>query len=155
MLERIAILLSLLLLSTPAMAKDSTTSNMMKQIEHLQKKHEVLATNIANANTPKYKAKDVAAPNILSAKKRKVTSPRVKLKSTHRHHIKPRRLSSSDKHHVIEDKSGEMKPNKNNVDLAKQVSKIAANSDDVSVALKNYRSSFDLISSAADQGGHR
>jgi len=155
MLKRIAIILSLLLLNLQAVARDSTTSDMMKQIEYLQKKHEVLATNIANANTPKYKAKDVEAPNTLSARKRKVSSPKVKLKSTHRYHIKPRRLTSSDKHHIMEDNSGNMKPNKNNVDLANQVSKIASNSDDVSIALKNLRSSFALISSAADPGGHR
>lgn len=154
MIRKIAVLVSLILLSLKANAADSTTKDMMKQIEYLQKKHEVLATNIANSNTPKYRAKDVEAPDFMMGKKRKVNSPRVKLRATNTKHIRPTR-AHSDKYNIINDNSGATKPNKNNVDLAKQVSKAAANSDEVSVALKNYKSSMDLIANAADPGGHR
>ena len=103
---------------------------------------------------PKAKAKDVEAPDFMMGKKRKVKAPRVKLRATNTKHIKPTR-AHSDKYNLINDNSGAMKPNKNNVDLAQQISKASSNSDEVSVALKNYKSSMDLIANAADPGGYR
>lgn len=154
MIKKIAVFLSLSLLCFKAVAADSTTKDMMKQIDYLQKKHEVLSTNIANSNTPEYRAKDIESPDFMMGKKRNVKSPRVKLRATNTKHIKPIR-THSDKYKVINDNSGAIKPNKNNVDLAQQVSKVASNNDEVSVALKNYKSSMDLIANAADPGGHR
>ena len=55
----------------------------------------------------------------------------------------------------MKDNSGAIKPNKNNVDLAKQIKKLAVNNDEAALALKNYRSAMDLISTAADPGGHK
>lgn len=154
MIKKIVVFLASTFLALSASGRDATTSNMMKQVDYLQKRHEVLAANIANSNTPKYKAKDVEAPEFMMKKNRKVKSPKVKLRSTNARHIRPTRTQSG-KYHLTNDNSGAMKPNKNNVDLAKQVSKIASNSDEVSVALKNYKSSMDLIANAADSGGHR
>lgn len=154
MIRKISMIFSLILLGISADAKDSTSSGIMKQVDYLQKKHEILASNIANANTPKYTAKDVEAPESISRNKRKVRAPRVKLKVTNAKHLKPVK-AYSDRYNIINDNSGEMKPNKNNVDLAKQVSKAAVNSDEVAIALKNYKSSMDLIANAADPGGHR
>lgn len=154
MIKKIVVFLASTLLAFSALGGDATTANIMKQVDYLQKKHEVLAANVANSNTPKYRAKDIEAPDFMLKKNRKVKSPRVKLRATNARHIKPNR-AQGDKYSLINDNSGAMKPNKNNVDLSKQVSKMASNSDEVSVALKNYKSSMDLIANAADPGGHR
>jgi|GEM_PF-781017 len=153
--KKFVLILSVLLPVFTPQARDATSADMIKQIDYLQKRHEVLASNIANVNTPKYKAKDVSAPDFSSSKKHKVYSPKTHLKVTNARHIKPTRLRSNGKYEVVSDNSGKLKPNKNNVDMAAQISKMASNSDDVSAALKNYRSAMDLISTASDQGARR
>lgn len=154
MLKKLSVLICLSFLAFPAFSRDQTNSDLIKQIDYLQQKHEVLATNVANSNSPKYRAKDLEAPDFMH-RKSKVKAPKMRMKITNNRHIKPNQALSSNKYKVLEDNSGAMKPNKNNVNLAKQVSKMAANSDEMSAALKHYRSNMDLISTASDQGGHR
>ena len=134
------------------LAKDITTEAITQQIDYLQKKHEVLAENIANVSTPKYITKDIEPPKSMSGKEHKVSRQKVRMALTNTRHINADNKASG-KYNLTLDKTSPMKPNKNNVDLAGQVGKIAVNSDKVSEALKNYRSSMELLGMASDAGG--
>lgn len=136
---------------------DKTTKSMIGQIDYLQNRHATLAENIANSSTPKYKAQELERPDFLDGKSKKVKISKVRIKTTNSKHIRPPKSLKKDKYELQNDNSGVMKPNKNNVDLSKQVQKLSSNSDEMNIALKNYKSAIDLISTAADPGtgGHR
>ncbi len=144
-----------MILPITILAKDKTTEALQKQIDYLQKKHEVLASNIANVSTPKYITKDIEQPDSLQGKKHKISVSRVNLKLTNAKHIRSGNQKDSGKYHTILDKTSPMKPNKNNVDLANQIGKMALNSDNTSEALKNYRSSMELLGMASDSGASK
>jgi len=142
----IAFLLIVILTPCRLMADDVTTSKLIKQVDYLQTRHEVLAQNVANVSTPKYTTQDLEKPEFLAPKQHKVKVPKVHMKVTNTHHLRGKHKNS--KYMVTLDKESPMKANKNNVDMAKQVTNIAQNSDEAAVALKNYRSAMDLINSA-------
>ena len=134
-----------------AVAEDSTTTKLLKQADYLQNRHEILAQNIANVSTPKYTAQDLEKPEFLEPKSHKVKVKPVRIRTTDPRHLAGK--NRSHKYAIVKDKSSPMKPNKNNVDIAKQVTNMAQNSDETSAALKNYRSAMDLISAASGTGG--
>ena len=134
-----------------ALAEDSTTAKLIKQVDYLQNRHEVLAQNIANVSTPKYTAQDLEKPEFLAPKSHKVRIPKVRMKTTDPHHLVGK--NKARKYSAVLDKTSPMKPNKNNVDITKQVTNIAQNGDETAAALKNYRSAMDLISAASGSGG--
>jgi flagellar basal body rod protein FlgB len=57
---------------------------------------------------------------------------KVGMNLTNNKHIKPNRNLRNGKYELVKDNSGAMKPNKNNVDLSKQVQKMGQNSDEMS-----------------------
>ena len=134
-----------------AMAEDSTTAKLLKQVDYLQNRHEILAQNIANVSTPKYTAQDLEKPEFLEPKSHKVKINRVRIRTTDPRHLVGK--NKSHKYAVVQDKKSPMKPNKNNVDITKQVTNMAQNGDETSSALKNYRSAMDLISVVSGTGG--
>jgi flagellar basal-body rod protein FlgB len=146
-----AIFLIFILLPITAFTQDVTTDAIAKEIDFLQKKHEVLAGNIANISTPKYITKDIEKPHHISDRKHKVKIPKVHMRLTNSKHIRASG-KDNDRFDIVLDKTSPIKPNKNNVDLATQVGKMAVNSDSTSEALKNYRSSMELLGMAADSG---
>jgi len=147
----IAFILVAISLPSIAMAVDATTEKLIKQADYLQHRHEVIAQNIANVSTPKYITQDVEKPEFLAPKQHKVKIKKVRMATTNPHHMAGR--SKNQKYSTTLDKTSPMKPNKNNVDLTKQVTNIAQNSDETAAALKNYRSAMDLISAASGTGG--
>ena len=130
-----------------SMGADETTSKLIKQVDYLQTRHEVLAQNVANVSTPKYTTQDLAKPEFLAPKQHKIKVPKVQMRVTNPHHLAGKQKNS--KYSTILDKESPMKPNKNNVDITKQVTNIAQNSDEAAAALKNYRSAMDLVNAAA------
>lgn len=147
-------LIIFILLPLRALSQDATTDAISKEIDFLQKKHEVLAGNIANVSTPKYTTKNIEKPDHISNKKHKIPVPKVRMKLTNAKHIEGS-VKGEGKYNIVLDKTSPMKPNKNNVDLASQVGKMAVNSDNTSEALKNYRSSMELLGMASDSGANK
>jgi len=145
------VIFSSLILPLIGMAEDSTTSTLLKQVDYLQNRHEVLAQNIANVSTPKYIAQDLEKPEFLDPKSHKVKINRVRIRTTDPRHLLGQ--NKSRKYAIVQDKTSPMKPNKNNVDITKQVTNMAQNGDETSAALKNYRSAMDLISAVSGAGG--
>lgn len=140
------------LLPLRIMAVDSTTHDLIKQADYLQRRHEILSQNIANVSTPKYIAQDLEKPEFLVRNQRKVKVPKVRMMVTNNHHLRGNK-NKTDQYSIVLDKTSPMKPNKNNVDLTKQVTNITQNSDETTAALKHYRTAMDLINTAAGSGG--
>jgi len=128
--------------------KNISTDEMMKSyLEMSSFRHQILSENVANANTPGYKANEVAAP---STYKELVvdsnSSKKVRMNVTSSNHLigknKERGKFSSQKLQ----NPYETKPNGNNVSLQQQMLLMAENKQDYNLALKNYASSNSLIS---------
>lgn len=145
------LLFATILFSASVMAEDDTTAKLIKQADYLHNRHEVLAQNVANVSTPQYIAQDLEKPEFLEQKHHKVKIKKVRMLTTNPHHLVGK--NKNHKYSTKLDKDSPMKPNKNNVDLAKQVTNIAQNTDETSMALKNYRTAMDLINTASGNGG--
>lgn len=121
-------------------SKKYRTSDLFKSYLELSAfRHKTLAQNVANVNTPGYKADEVKMPddfNDLLGKER--TSKKVTLARTSSKHISGN--NESDKKfssHKLKDPY-EIKKNGNNVSMAQQMSKISQNKNDYNIAVKGY-----------------
>jgi hypothetical protein len=65
---RLFITILCILITRISFAQDKTTEALIKQIDYLQKRHEIIASNIANVSTPHYRAEDALKPDIISKK---------------------------------------------------------------------------------------
>lgn len=131
--------------------RNPNTNDLLKSyLEFSAFRHKVLSENIANINTPNYKAEDVSVPqkyeDLVSAKAG--ASDRVFLATTNNHHIAGSATSSKKSRFTsrkIKDPY-EIKPNGNNVSLAQQMTKLSRNQSDYNTAVKSYSTTNALIS---------
>ena len=90
-------------------------------LEHLLRltnlRHGVITSNIANADTPDYKAKDLKFEQLLN-------DELLELKTTYAHHIKNTDLALSEE---VSEEPGQQWADKNNVQLDMEVAKMTEN----------------------------
>jgi len=92
--------------------------NLLEHLLHLTGlRHSVLASNIANADTPDYKAKDLKFEQLLN-------DELLALKTTSAHHIKNADIPLSEE---VTTESGQQWADKNNVQLDMEVAKMTEN----------------------------
>jgi flagellar basal-body rod protein FlgB len=128
--------------------KNTTTNELMKSyLELTAFKHKILSENLANVNTPGYKAEDVDSPKDYSDLTGKGRSNRaLKLVITSDNHIADTKRSSGKlSSHKLKDPY-EVKPNGNNVSLAQQMTKLSQNQQDYNAAVKGYAVMNSLVS---------
>lgn len=129
--------------------RNTNTNKLLKSyLEFSAFRHKVLSENIANINTPNYKAEDVSVPQKyedLTSKSRSTSG--ISLATTNTGHISESKRSKKSKFasHKIKDPY-EIKPNGNNVSLAQQMTKVSQNQSDYNMAVKNYSTTNSLIS---------
>ncbi|MDX1923918.1 MAG: flagellar basal body rod protein FlgB [Rickettsiaceae bacterium] len=109
-------------------------------------RQEVVAENIANANTPGELAKDIKLPASGDAKK----PHNVTLRTTSPMHIPGSKPKS--RYKTVIDASGDLKPNGNNIDLTVEAKKATENRIQFDTALRAYRASADLLKTALGKG---
>ncbi|KAF8818610.1 flagellar basal body rod protein FlgB [Rickettsia endosymbiont of Cardiosporidium cionae] len=125
--------------------KGVNTSSLIKQyLEFLSLRHKTLSENIANLNTPNYKAKDVSMADntgnlVKAAPKRYVFC----LSTTSAKHIGSKNMGPNGIngiHYKINKikNSYETKPNGNNVSMNQQMSEISQNQQSYNVAIRAY-----------------
>jgi flagellar basal-body rod protein FlgB len=141
---------SRLVLEKPATREEKNyqTNDLFKAyLDATSFRHKVLSQNIANINTPGYKADEVEIPtkyDVLIGEKKKIK--RVSLAITSEKHIlghnKPAGKFES---HKLKDPY-EIKPNGNNVSLAQQMTKLSQNQQDYNAAVKGYAATNALLS---------
>lgn len=98
---------------------DSTFTMLEKSVNYSSKKNDVIVNNIANVDTPNYRAKDVTFQDMLQN-----SMQGLQAKRTHSKHIP----FSNYKHGYITSQNNFMyNHNRNNVDIDKEMSKFAQN----------------------------
>jgi len=112
---------------------DKTMGGIQKALDLRFKRHLVLGSNIANASTPNFQAREVDFAGELQ---RAFGDNSGAIKKTDSRHMD---LSSSEAAHVVIDNKGAMRDDGNNVDLDIAMGKLGSNSDSYSSAT-NYMS---------------
>ena len=115
------------------------------RLQWAQERQRVLAENVSNADTPKYRARDVAAPKFEAPGQITPTAvTQVSLAQTESNHIGG--LGSSGSKFRTESKSNfEIRPTGNAVNLEDEMIKVAANQMDYQAATALYTRSLNLI----------
>lgn len=113
----------------------SITAQLEKMIDFYTSKHQIISENIANANTPKYIAKDIQLPA-------RGKSSKFSMMMTSKMHMQG--SSASKKFKMRKDYTEDKKNNGNNVNLATESLKIAKNQIDHQKALQMYQQSNEL-----------
>ncbi len=126
-------------------SKVNTSALIAKYAEAMSDRQAILAENVANANTPHYKAEDMDLSKIGQDHVRTVT-----LGTTNKRHILGQKQS---RRASVYKTGGEKKLNGNDVNLPEQMAKIAANQDRYNEAIRNYMVTTNLVSSVLGQGG--
>lgn len=137
----------------PVKKKATTNDLLSSHLNLVSFRHKILSENIANLNTPGYKADEVAMPTTLeelevgSNKGHK----KIALKITSQRHM-PGHYSSNSKFasHKLKDPL-EIKKNGNNVSLAQQVNKVSQNQTAYDTGLKISASTNSLISTILEK----
>jgi flagellar basal-body rod protein FlgB len=151
----IALLLYLIFAFTPIHAIDkkdkkaATTNDLIHSyLDIVSFRHKILSQNVANLNTPGYKADEVEIPKTIDglADRQKLRRKSISLATTSNKHMGGRNQSISKFATQKLKDPFEIKPNGNNVSLAQQVTKISQNQTAYDTALKAYSSSNSLVS---------
>jgi len=121
---------------------DNTTDGLSKMLELTWQRNQSIAGNIANAETPQYRATDVNFAHELE-KAFKVSQESVA--KTNTKHLD---LTTQQSAHLVPDYSGVTKPDGNNVDIDLQMGKLTYNSGKYSTAANLLRKKFAMISNA-------
>ncbi len=111
-------------------------------VDFTWKRHKVILSNIANADTPNYRAKDVEF---------KKEVDRIPLKTTNPKHIKP---SYQQKFRVVEIKRGLVGNDRNNVSIEEEMAKLAQNKIAYEVYMRMISGSISELNNVV-RGGRR
>ncbi len=124
--------------------------NIMKtKLDYLSQRQAVLAQNIANADTPGYKAKDVAAPDFKKLVHANTTpATKLRLAATQGNHIQQSSASGGSFRIIKRANTSELNPNGNNVTIEDEVAKAAQNQQEYQKALNLYSKSISMFKMA-------
>lgn len=102
---------------------DSTLHSLEHSLDYATQKNRVISDNIANADTPNYKAKDVVFKDVFQEA---TTKPQQANFTTQEKHI-PFQSHSKTNFPVVTNKNTMYNNNRNNVDIDKEMSSLAEN----------------------------
>ncbi len=128
-------------------------SMMSQRLSWLGKRQQVLAQNVANADTPGFHARDLKQPTFREllggARGRDVA-----LAATQAAHIAPRGAADTGQHFkMLEDKDGEVSLSGNSVDVEDQMMKVAQSAMDHQFTINLYRKHIAMIKAALGRPG--
>jgi flagellar basal-body rod protein FlgB len=126
---------------------DRTVSGLTKAMDLSWKRNETIASNIANAETPQYRALDLNFGAELD-RAFQTTQPGGLLRTDSQHLD----LSSKDNSHLTVDSSGATKADGNNVDIDMQMASLAQNGSDYANAVQLIRRQIGLVRTAIRDG---
>lgn len=114
---------------------------LRERMGYLTARQAVLAENVANANTPNYRARDVEAPDFAAMAEGETIAPALRVTS-------PMHIAASGAAgalRVREMPDAESSPNGNSVVLEDQMMKVASTQMDYSTATQIYKKALALI----------
>ena len=118
---------------------DRTVPGLEKQLDLTLRRHEAISSNIANAETPQYRAVDVNFERELEAAFGGKTGT---LAKTDARHIDEQ---GSQPAHLTQDYTGATKADGNNVDIDLQMGKLAYNSGQYTIATGLMRKKLSVL----------
>jgi flagellar basal-body rod protein FlgB len=123
---------------------DRSVTGLSKTMDLTWKRNQALSSNIANAETPQYRAVDVSFGNELEKAFADDTQATLK---TNAKHLDVTKTGQTDAQ-LVKDLSGATKPDGNNVDIDLQMGRLAQNSGDYANAARLIRRQIGLLRSA-------
>ena len=121
-----------------------------KSMDWLARRQEVLAQNVANANTPNYQAKDLAPLNFKNLLQPE--APTVRAATTNPMHISPP-VEPTRFETVAERRPEESKLNGNSVLIDEQMEKIGEVKTNYGLAVNLFMKQISMLKTAIDKGG--
>lgn len=125
-----------------------TVTGLQKTLDLTWRRNEAIVSNIANAETPQYRAVDVNFAGELDRAFKAGSGGQ--LSKTDSRHLD---LSSQSEAHLIPDLSGPTKPDGNNVDIDIQMGQLSHNYGEYSMATDLLRKKLQFIKFAIREGG--
>jgi flagellar basal-body rod protein FlgB len=124
-------------------------SVMKAKLDYMSERQSVLAQNIANADTPGYRAKDVAAPDFATMAKQmsNPTAQKLPMIVTSPNHITPKTQGSG----FTAERSkmtDELNPNGNNVVIEEEMMKVGENQAEYQKVLNLYGKTISMFKTA-------
>jgi flagellar basal-body rod protein FlgB len=113
------------------------TQMIDEKLRYHSQRMPVLAQNVANADTPGYKAKDVQAPDF---KKMVEANQRLAIARTSPLHLSSSTMLSAALAVTLQETTYETNPNGNNVSIEEQVQKVSMNASEYQLALNLHES---------------
>lgn len=125
---------------------DSTVTGLSKAMDLTFKRNQAITSNIANAETPGYRAVDVDFAGELDRAFGRSTTP---LSQTSQGHMD---LNGDGGSKFVEDRTSPTKPDGNNVDIDLQMGLLAFNGGRYSIAANLMRKQLSMIKNAIREG---
>lgn len=126
--------------------------NMMQQkLKYHSARQAVLAQNVANVDTPNYRARDIKAPDFAAmlSKARSASE----MATTNHGHMQPGMSRNGGINASIErENSYELNPIGNNVTIEEETMRVAENQSEYQKTLSIYRKSLDMFKIAIGKG---
>lgn len=126
-------------------------SMMTERLAWLGKRQQVLAHNIANADTPGYMARDLKTPNFREMLG-KAGSSQLSMAQTAATHIAPTGAGKADPKSSV-DKDGAFSLSGNSVDIEEQMMKVAQTAMDHQITVNLYRKHISMLKAALGRPG--
>jgi flagellar basal-body rod protein FlgB len=132
----------------------SLFSLMKGRLDYMSQRQSVLAQNIANADTPDYRARDVAEPDFAQMA-RKMSNPAAQnlpLTVTNPKHVSPQKAAAafSTERRKLTD---ELNPNGNNVVIEEEMMKVGQNQAEYQKVLNMYGKTISMFKTALGRNG--
>ena len=124
-------------------------------MRHLSDRQQVIAQNIANGDTPGYKAREVEAPSFAGMVDAngvgRMARPTVQISSEMRALGARQQVSGNI---ILDENTVETKPDGNNVTLEEQVMKLGAVQSEFTALTNLYRKQMQIMKTATGRGGN-
>jgi flagellar basal-body rod protein FlgB len=134
------------------MQPSNVTDLLFKELNYRGERQKVIASNIANINTPKYKTKDLSFDNVLNQSM--VNSGDLQLKVTNKKHIRSfDQQNDQDVYKIYEVKGLQEQNDGNNVNLDQQMSMMAKNSVMFSAIQSSIKKDMNWMSQVIAESG--
>lgn len=104
---------------------DATMARLERALDLRVARHQVIAANLANEETPGYRAKDLRFREAFAAAQQ--GTPPTRLAATHGRHLVPPGLAGAPGGAAVESAAGETGPDANTVNLERELTKLADN----------------------------
>ena len=121
---------------------------MTRRMQWLTERQQVLSQNVANADTPNYRARDLKAPSFADLVGK--ASGQLALAATQPNHLKGIHAPTSFKTEA--DNTGEISPSGNNVALEDQMLKVSGTASDYQVTTTLYKQHLAMLKTVLGKG---